>query len=153
MISDPKAKAEILSQFFDEKHCKDKISVPLSCHPEPKLMSIAFRSRDLCKILADLDEYGGTDPHGISPMFLRKTCKEMSPELAVVFRLLIRRGSFPWCWRKADVVPVPKEPSNAMIRRKRNSVLGEQINIVTVNSFLEILKTHSVKNIPRQRIQ
>ena len=52
-------------------------------------------------------------------MFFKKTCKEMSPKLAVIFRLLIRRGSFPWCWRTADVVPVPKEPSNAMISNNR----------------------------------
>ena len=91
LISEPKAKAEILSQFLDEKQCKDKISVPLSCHPEPKLMSIAFRSRDLCKILSYLDEHGGTYPDGIFPMFLKKTYKEMSPKLAIVFHLFIIR--------------------------------------------------------------
>ena len=76
LISDPKAKAEVLSQFFDGKQCRDKISVPLSCHSKPKLTSIAFRSRDLCKILSDLDEQGGTDPHVIFPMFLKKKIKK-----------------------------------------------------------------------------
>ena len=50
--------------------------------------------------LLDLDSYGGTDPLGMFTLFLKKT--------AVVFRRLLRLGSFPVCWRVANVIPIPK---------------------------------------------
>ena len=34
----------------------------------------------------------------------------MAPCLSVVFRRLVRLGSFPACWRQANVTPVPKGP-------------------------------------------
>ena len=34
----------------------------------------------------------------------------MAPKLSVIFRKLLRSGSFPACWRTANVTPVPKGP-------------------------------------------
>ena len=34
----------------------------------------------------------------------------LAPRLAVVFRRLLRLGSFPVCWRVAIVTPIPKDP-------------------------------------------
>ena len=119
LVCDPKAKACALSRFFDGKQCRDDITIPLSCHPEPKLNSFAFRSKDVLKILSELDEHGGTDPIGIFPKFFKEARNELAPKLAIVFRLLVKRGSFPVCWRTADVVPVPKEPSSAMVSNNR----------------------------------
>ena len=35
----------------------------------------------------------------------------MAPKLAVIFRLLVRRASFPECWRSANITPIPKGSS------------------------------------------
>ena len=51
------------------------------------------------RILLDLDSYGGTDPLGMFPLFLKRTAEVLAPHFAVVFRLLLRLGSFPVCWR------------------------------------------------------
>ena len=58
--------------------------------------------------MLDLDAYGGTDPLGMFPLFLKRTADVMALRLSVVFRLLVRLGSFPACWRLANVTPVPK---------------------------------------------
>ena len=37
----------------------------------------------------------------------------LAPKVAAVFRLIIRRGAFPVCWRTANVTPIPKvQPSS-----------------------------------------
>ena len=40
--------------------------------------------------MLDLDPYGGTDPLGMFPLFLKRTADVMAPGLSVVIRL----GSF-----------------------------------------------------------
>ena len=48
-------------------------------------------------LLLDLDSYGGTEPLGMFPLFMKKTAVVLAPRLAVVFRRLLRLGSFPVC--------------------------------------------------------
>ena len=62
------------------------------------------------RLLLNLDSYGGTDPLEMFPLFLKKTAVVLAPRLAVVFRRLLRLGSFPVCWRVANVTPIPKGP-------------------------------------------
>ena len=62
------------------------------------------------RLLLDLDPYGDTDPLGMFPLFLKRTSDVMTPRLSVVFRRLVRLGSFPACWRQANVTPIPKGP-------------------------------------------
>ena len=59
-------------------------------------------------LLLDLDPYGGTDPLGMFPLFLKRTADVMAPRLSVVFQRLVRLGSFPACWRQANITPIPK---------------------------------------------
>ena len=62
------------------------------------------------RLLLDLDSYGGTDPLGMFPLFLKKTAEVLAPRLAVVFRRLLRLDRFPVCWRVANVTLIPKGP-------------------------------------------
>ena len=55
----------------------------------------------------DLDSYGGTDPLGVFPLFLKRTAEVLAPCLAVVFRRLLRLDSFPVCWRVANISTIP----------------------------------------------
>ena len=47
------------------------------------------------------------------PLFLKKTAEVLAPHLAVVFRKLLRIGSFPVCWRVANVTPIPNGPPSS----------------------------------------
>ena len=42
------------------------------------------------RLLLDLDPYGGTDPLGTFPLFLKRTADVMAPRLSVVFQRLVR---------------------------------------------------------------
>ena len=110
LVTDPAEKASLLGVHFDGKQCRDEFSAPASCFPEPSCTSLAFRSGLVKKLLLDLDSYGGADPTGIFPLFLKMVANVLAPKLAQLFRLLLRRGCFPESWRVANVSAIPKGP-------------------------------------------
>ena len=65
------------------------------------------------RLMLDLDSYGGTDPLGMFPLLSKRTAEVLAPRLAVVFRRLIRLGSFPLCFRVANVTPIPNGPPSS----------------------------------------
>ena len=92
--------------------------------------------------LLDLDPYGGTGPLGMFPLFLKRTADVMAPRLRVVFRRLVRLGSFPACWRQANVTPIPKGPPSSFVANYRpisiTSVLSKVFErLVSVGRFME----------------
>ena len=122
-------KADLLSAHFDGKLSKDPVDLPPTCHPSPSLTTFAFRSREVKRLLLDLDSYGGTDPLGIFPLFLKKTAVVLAPRLAVVFQRLLRLGSFTICWRVVNVTPIPKGPSSS------SASMQLQTNFFNTNTF------------------
>ena len=68
------------------------------------------------RLLLDLDPYGGTDPLGMFPLFLKRTADGCyGPCLSVAFRRLVRLGSCQACWRQANVTPIPKGPPSSSV--------------------------------------
>ena len=51
--------------------------------------------------------------------FLKRTADVIAPRLSVVFWLLVRLGSFPACWRQANVTPIPKGPPSSSVANYR----------------------------------
>ena len=99
LVCESIGKADLLWDHFDSKQSREAVDLPLTCHPSLCLNTFAFRSREVRRLLLDLDPYGGTDPFGMFPLFLKRTADVMAPRLSVVFRRLVRMGSFPACWR------------------------------------------------------
>ena len=99
--------------------CRESVDLLVTCHPSPSLITFAFRSSEVKHLLLDLDPYGGTDPLGMFPLFLKRTADVLAPRLSVVFRRLIRLGSFPACWRQVNVTPIPKGPSSSSVANYR----------------------------------
>ena len=71
------------------------------------------------------------------PLFLKRT-DVMAPRLSVVFRRLVRLGSFPACWRQANDTPIPKGPLSSSVTNYR------QISITSVLSkvFERLVSVH-----------
>ena len=44
-------------------------------------------------------------------LFLKRTADVLAPCLSVVFRRLVRLGSFPACWKQVNVTPIPLLPT------------------------------------------
>ena len=62
-------KADLLTDHFDGKQCRESVNLPLNCQPSPALTSFAFRSSEVMRLLLDLDSYGGSDPHWVCFLF------------------------------------------------------------------------------------
>ena len=63
--------------------------------------------------------YGGSDPLGMFPLFLERTADVLAPRLSVVFRRLVRLGSFPACWRQGNVAHILKGPPSTSVANYR----------------------------------
>ena len=61
--------------------------------------------------MLDFDPHGGNDPFGMFPIFLTRTADVLARRLSVVFRRLVRLGSFSACWRHVNVTPIPRGPT------------------------------------------
>ena len=90
-------KASLLGSQFDSKQCCEQFVTPLSCFPQSRCNSLAFRAYVLLRLLLDQDAYWGVDPLGVFPLFLKKVADVIARKLIKIFRKLIRPGSFPQC--------------------------------------------------------
>ena len=119
LVSDHNKRARLLMSQFDSKQSRDTVALPPTCHPIASFTKFAFRSKELFIILHDLDEYGGTDPLGMFPLFLKKIADVLAPKLSIIFRKLIKLGSFPKCWRTANITPIPKGAASPNVANYR----------------------------------
>ena len=120
------------ADHFDSKQSREAVNLQLTCHPSPRLTTFALRSS------------GATDPLGMFPLFLKRTADVMAPRLSVVFRRLVRLGSFPACWRLANVTPIrKKKPSSSVDNCRKMSItsvlskLFERLMSVCLGRFME----------------
>ena len=67
------------SDHFNSKQSMESVDLPLTCRPSPSLTTFAFRSSDVRRLLSDLSPYGGTEPFGMFPIFLKITADVMAP--------------------------------------------------------------------------
>ena len=65
-------KTDLLLDHFDSKQSMEAVDLLLTCHPSPSFTTFAFKSREVRRLLLDLDPYGGTDPLGMFRLFLRE---------------------------------------------------------------------------------
>ena len=87
-------KADLLSDQFDGNQSRKSVDLPLTCHPSPRLISFALRSSEVRHRVLDLDPYGGSDSLGMFPLLIMRTADVLALRLIVVFRRLVRLGSF-----------------------------------------------------------
>ena len=95
------------SQFYS-KQCHEQFVTPLSCFPQYMCNSLAFWTPVLLRLLLDLDTYGGVHRLGEFHLFLKMVEDHIAKYLRIFLNGLIRRGSFPECWRSANVTAIAK---------------------------------------------
>ena len=103
----PAERASLLGSQFDSKQCRKQFITSLSCFPESQCNSLDFRTPVLLRLLLDLDTYD-VDPLGVFPLFLKMVVDIIAPNLSIIFRRLIRQGSFPECSWSVNVIAIPK---------------------------------------------
>ena len=84
LVCESVGKADLLSDHFDSKQSRESIDLLVTCHLSPSLITFAFRSSEVKRLLLGLDPYSGTDPLGMF-LFLKRTADVLAPRLSVVF--------------------------------------------------------------------
>ena len=77
LVCESVGKTDLLSDYFDSKQSREAVDLKLTYHPSPNLTTFAFRSSVVRRLLLDLDPYGGTDPLGMFPLFLKRIADVM----------------------------------------------------------------------------
>ena len=77
---------------------------------------MAFRTSVLLRLLLDLDTYVGVDPLDVFSQFIKMVSDIIAPKLSIIFRGLIRWGSFLENWRSANVTAIFKGAPYPLIR-------------------------------------
>ena len=119
LVCESVVKADLLSDHFAGKQSWESLGLPLTCHPSPRHTSFLFRSSEVSRLLLSLDPYGGSGPLGMFPIFRKRTADVLASQLSGVFRRLVRLGSFPACWRQANVTPIPKGTPSSSVANYR----------------------------------
>ena len=144
-MCDSVGNADLLSDHFDGKQSRESVDLIHTCHLSHSLITFAFRSSEVRRLLVDLYPYGGTDPLGMFPPFLRITADIChGPRLSVVFQRLVCLGSFPACWIQANFTQITKGIQYSSVTNYRpisiTSVLSksfERLVSVRLGRFLE----------------
>ena len=71
------------------------------------------------RLLLYLDHYGGTVPLGRFTLFLKRTAGVLAPRHCVMFRRLLRLGSFPACCRQANGTPIARSAFSSSVANYR----------------------------------
>lgn len=110
-------KANMLNSFF--KSCFNTVFPPLS----PIMCTQQHQSRPsddlLCSVeeiyhlLSTLDVSKASGPDGISPRMLKYTAAYIAPSVTELFNLSITSGRIPLQWKRALVVPIPKNADHS----------------------------------------
>ena len=61
LVCESVGKADLLLDHFDTKQSREAVDLPFTCHPSLCLATFAFRSREVRRLLLDLDPCGVRD--------------------------------------------------------------------------------------------
>ena len=62
--------ADHLSDYFDSKQSRESVGLLLTCQQSSILLTFAFRSSEVTRLMLNLDPYGGIDPLVMVSLFL-----------------------------------------------------------------------------------
>ena len=55
LVCESLGKADLLSDHFDSKQSRESVDLLVTCHPSPSLITFAFGSSEVKRLLLDLD--------------------------------------------------------------------------------------------------
>ena len=113
------SKAEVFVQTFASNSTLDDSDAtpPILPPSNFSIPEIIITYSDVVSALTELDSQKAYGPDGIPPLVLKSCARQLAPCLLRLFRLCLSSGSFPSCWKRALIQPVPKKgdpslPSN-----------------------------------------
>src|ERR1700755_1708381 len=146
----PTEKANLFGLLFSSNSTLDDsgnpppTSSPLGC-PMP-LPVISFDQ--VHGLLKSMNVRKASGPDGIPPRVLRECASELAPSLVQLFSLCLNTSTFPQCWKRAIVQPIPKKGSRSDPSNYRpialTCILSKIFETLLNSHFLDHLESHSL---------
>ena len=115
----PSSKAEVFAQTFaSNSNLNDSGDIPPTPAPSDSFMPVInITYEDTVSALSELDTRKAYGLDGVPPVVLKYCARELAPCLESLFSFCLSTGSYPSCWKRALIQPVPKKgdpslPSN-----------------------------------------
>ena len=106
----------LINFFANQCSLIKKTSVlPTNCESliDKSLSNITFTDNDIGKIIKDLD-LNKAHGHDIISIPMLELCRgSVYKPLQLIFIACLDQGTFPLCWKKANVVPIYKKLTNS----------------------------------------
>ena len=124
-FSSSQAKADAFNSYFASVFRPNTPSTsatdlpPVNSTDAVGLESITISVEDVCCLLSGLCTTKATGPDGISATLLRECATELAPSLTELFAMSLAHGKVPSEWKRANVVPVPKNDDPSEINNYR----------------------------------
>ena len=78
------------------------------------ILQSALESEQVARIM-QINFTAAFDRYNEPGIFYKLCSVAIFPRLRVVFRRIVRLGSFPACWRQVNVTPIPKGPPSSSV--------------------------------------
>ncbi|CAH1248772.1 Hypp8402 [Branchiostoma lanceolatum] len=112
LISDNKAKADLLNQQFQSVFTTEPLEDPLpdmGPSPHTPMMDIKIDTTGINKLLDNLNPHKACGPDHVHACVLKELSTTLSPFLQAIFQKSLDTGCVPEAWKEANIAPVYKK--------------------------------------------
>ena len=138
--------AAALNEYYHSVFTPDEGLAELPEFPfqtEEKLTDVIFMEQTVEEILSSRDPNKAAGPDGVESRLLKECAEELAPVMSQLFRKSMDHGEVPELWKEANIVPIHKLGSRAIMSNFRpvalTSIISkvcEKIVCLTIMAFL-----------------
>ena len=133
----PSDKANMFNLFFSDQFSEQSsYDIDIDWNRDDELFEIDFSSREIEKLLSNINSNKACGPDGIHGKILKNCSVSLASPLSQLFELSYNSGSIPTEWKLAYVVPIHKKGSKENIENYRPISLTSLI----MKTFERIIK-------------
>ena len=142
--------AEALSSYYDTVFTRDdgKSAPNFPSQTEEKISDVYLSVEAVEEKLRELNPNKASGPDGVEGRILKECAVEIAPILLQIFRKSIDESEVPEQWKVAEIVPIHKGGSKAVMANFRpvalTSVVCKVLERMICSAILAFLATHSL---------
>ena len=141
--------ASALNTYYHSVFTKDDGNTPLPSFDKQtseKIDDVYISAEVVEEVLLGLDPNKAAGPDGMASRTLKECAKELSPHLCEIFRKSLENGEVPQLWKEANIVPIHKSGSKAVMANFRpvalTSVVCKVMERIICSAIMSFLVTN-----------
>ena len=141
--------AAALNTYYHSVFTRDDGSSPLpvfSARTDEKIQDVYIATEQVEEVLLGLNPNKASGPDGVESRFLKECAVELAPTLQEIYRTSLDQGSVPPQWKEANIVPIHKGGSKAVMGNFRpvalTSVICKVFERILCSAVMSFLMTN-----------